>query len=61
MCHKYVTTEDIDNFIRIRRQDIKVEYRHTCIMQSSQWKSECHGYVTLVANVLIINTAYCTL
>ncbi|KAL2751085.1 F-box only protein 22-like isoform X1 [Vespula maculifrons] len=32
-------------------QDIKVEYRRTCIMQSSQWKSECHGYVTLVANV----------
>nr|KAF7406648.1 hypothetical protein H0235_014304 [Vespula pensylvanica] len=51
MCHKYVTTGDIDNFIRIRREDIKVEYRHTCIIQSSRWKSECHGYVTLVANV----------
>nr|KAF7406647.1 hypothetical protein H0235_014303 [Vespula pensylvanica] len=47
MCHKYVTTGDIDNFIRIRKEDIKVEYRHTCIMQSSRWKSECHGYVTL--------------
>ncbi|KAL2711837.1 F-box only protein 22-like isoform X1 [Vespula squamosa] len=50
MCHKYMTMGYMNNFVRIRRENIKVEHRHTCIMQSSQWKSECHRYVTLIAN-----------
>ncbi|KAL2711836.1 F-box only protein 22-like isoform X1 [Vespula squamosa] len=60
MCHKYMTMGYMNNFVRIRRENIKVENRHTCIMQSSQWKSECHRYVTLIANALIINNTYCT-